>query len=332
MATAGNSYRGPVLIRPATTADVDGIGAVHGHASRVAYAGLPPAELPRTPTADTRSAPDAPDRHTLVADDAGTILGFTTFGPARNHASGAGEVYALSLHPDHARHRTGRRLLAAAEDGLRADGYRSAVLWVLTGNTAARAFHTATGWTADGTTSTDRAGAPMVRYARRLPQRTARLRLDPIGPHRLDDLVRLHTDPGVVRAYGRWTVADVREFARRCADGWRADGAHKWIAEDGATGTVLGRGGLSYREVGAGRQLEVGWTVLERFRGNGYATEIGAAALAVAFDELGADEVVAFTETENVRSLAVMERLGFTDFRPIRHRGAPFMLGRRLPY
>jgi RimJ/RimL family protein N-acetyltransferase len=44
--------------------------------------------------------------------------------------------------------------------------------------------------------------------------------------------------------------------------------------------------------------------------GRGYATEIGRAGLALAFDELGAEAVVAFTERHNRRSRAVMERLG----------------------
>lgn len=44
-----------------------------------------------------------------------------------------------------------------------------------------------------------------------------------------------------------------------------------------------------------------------------YATEIGRAGLALAFDELGADEVVAFTEVHNRASRAVMVRLGMAD-------------------
>ncbi|OAP25741.1 hypothetical protein A4R44_03116 [Amycolatopsis sp. M39] len=42
--------------------------------------------------------------------------------------------------------------------------------------------------------------------------------------------------------------------------------------------------------------------------------------------ELGAAEVVAFTEVHNVRSRAVMERLGFTYRHDVPHRGEPFAL------
>jgi RimJ/RimL family protein N-acetyltransferase len=58
-------------------------------------------------------------------------------------------------------------------------------------------------------------------------------------------------------------------------------------------------------------RLEIGWVLLRPFWGQGYATEIGRAGVAFAFEELGADEVISYTEARNVRSRAVMERLGF---------------------
>src|SRR4029453_3980113 len=57
-------------------------------------------------------------------------------------------------------------------------------------------------------------------------------------------------------------------------------------------------------------RLEVGWTVRSALWGRGSATEIGQAGLELAFEELGAEAVVAFTERHNRRSRAVMERLG----------------------
>jgi predicted acetyltransferase len=60
--------------------------------------------------------------------------------------------------------------------------------------------------------------------------------------------------------------------------------------------------------------------------GRGYATEIGRAALAFALDELGATEVVAFTEPDNRRSRAVMERLGMRHVRDIVLDGEAFVL------
>lgn len=58
--------------------------------------------------------------------------------------------------------------------------------------------------------------------------------------------------------------------------------------------------------------VEVGWRLARSFWGRGYATEAATAALRFAFDELGLDEVISFTAAINVRSIAVMERLGMT--------------------
>ena len=155
---------------------------------------------------------------------------------------------------------------------------------------------------------------------------TTRLRLEPIGPQHSGDLYRLHRDPAIAEWYGIWTEASAAETAHRFAAGWERDGVSKWIAYDRSSGELIGRGGLSRVQVDGAERLELGWVVLGRFWGNGYATEIGRAALSFAFDELDADEVVAFTEPHNTRSRAVMERLAMTYRRDITHEGDLFVL------
>jgi RimJ/RimL family protein N-acetyltransferase len=58
--------------------------------------------------------------------------------------------------------------------------------------------------------------------------------------------------------------------------------------------------------------MEVGWRLAPWAWGHGYATEAASAALTFAFTRLGRGEVVSFTPTENLRSRAVMRRLGMT--------------------
>ncbi|OOC55750.1 MULTISPECIES: GNAT family N-acetyltransferase [Nocardiopsis] len=156
---------------------------------------------------------------------------------------------------------------------------------------------------------------------------TERLVLKPIGPAHADDLWHLHRDPGVARWYGgTWSRGEAWESALYMERAWASEGVHKWIAHDRESGTLVGRGGLSYAEVDGARRLEIGWAVLERFWGLGYASEIGRAGLDLAFGDLRAEEVASFTETRNLRSRAVMERLGFHYAREIRHGGEPFVL------
>ena len=156
--------------------------------------------------------------------------------------------------------------------------------------------------------------------------RTPRLRLEPIGPRHAVDLFELVSDPAVAEWYGTWTLAEAEAEAARIGELWRTDGVHKWMAFDLFTGERVGRGGLSRAQVDGRERLEVGWALHGRFWGRGLATEIGCAACEFAFGELGADEVVSFTEARNLRSRAVMERLGFAYTKEIVRHDEPFAL------
>lgn len=56
--------------------------------------------------------------------------------------------------------------------------------------------------------------------------------------------------------------------------------------------------------------LELAWRLDAPFWGHGYATEAARRCLEMAFADLGAERVVAYTVPANMRSRAVMERLG----------------------
>ena len=185
-------------------------------------------------------------------------------------------------------------------------------------------------------------------------RRTARLRLEPLTPDHAGDLWRLHQDEAVAAWHGGpWSVAEADYFAAAMARAWAEEGVGKWVAHHLDTGELVGRGGLSRlaadgattRRIAAARpgdgwardRLELGWTVRSALWGRGYATEIGRAGLELAFGELGAEVVVAFTERHNRRSRAVMERLGMryvaefpapglVEGRPGVHDDAPFAL------
>lgn len=180
---------------------------------------------------------------------------------------------------------------------------------------------------------------------------TARLRLEPVGPTNARDLWLVHDDAEVARWYDgtRPSLEAVERRAALMGDAWRHHGVHKWIAYDRETGEVVGRGGLSRPPVDAdwgqiypflpaeswvravhesarpyvahADWLEIGWALRREFWGRGYATEIGSAGLAFAFDGLGAQAVVSCTVRHNARSRAVMQRIGMTEAGEIRSRG-----------
>lgn len=83
--------------------------------------------------------------------------------------------------------------------------------------------------------------------------------------------------------------------------------------------------------------VEIGWRLAPEHWGRGYATEAARASLHFGFTRLGLGEIVSFTVPANVRSRAVMERIGMThdprdDFEhpalPVGHRLRPHVLHR----
>ncbi len=142
------------MIRPATRADAPAIGEMHARAWMETYPGLVPAALFEEMTDPARRraawarnlAEPLLEGGTLVAEEAGAILGFVSVCRARDAALGtAGEVSGLYLLRQAQRRGLGRALLAAGAARLMAAGITDAAAWVLDANHQARAFYAATG-------------------------------------------------------------------------------------------------------------------------------------------------------------------------------------------
>ena len=108
-------------------------------------------------------------------------------------------------------------------------------------------------------------------------------------------------------------VASDRLIAR-IETGFEQLGYGLWALELRATGAFLGFTGLMHSSVEAHftPAVEVGWRLARRAWGHGYATEAALASLGFGFTDLGLGEIVSFTSAANVRSWAVMERIGMT--------------------
>jgi RimJ/RimL family protein N-acetyltransferase len=180
---------------------------------------------------------------------------------------------------------------------------------------------------------------------------TTRLRLEPVGPANALDLWLVHNDDAVSPWYDSLKPSPelAEQWAESMGDSWRFHRVHKWIAYDRVSGELVGRGGLSRTPVdddwgqiyallpaepwvrvahesrrpfiAHANWLEIGWALRREFWGRGYASEIGRAGLAFAFDVLGMEAVVSCTVRHNVRSRAVMERIGMRYAGEIRSRG-----------
>jgi RimJ/RimL family protein N-acetyltransferase len=128
----------------------------------------------------------------------------------------------------------------------------------------------------------------------------------------------LNADPAVMEFF---LSPLSRESSDASIDAWQSQldsrGWSNWALELKASGELLGFTGLSIprRVLPFSPCVEVGWRLARKHWGQGYATEAARAALEVGFARLDLREIVSFTTVGNVRSRAVMERIGMRDAR-----------------
>jgi RimJ/RimL family protein N-acetyltransferase len=86
-----------------------------------------------------------------------------------------------------------------------------------------------------------------------------------------------------------------------------------WAVEVRGTGEFIGFTGLDQVDEGMPfTGVEIGWRLARSAWGHGYATEAALAGLAFGFQALALPEILAVTTIGNLRSQAVMQRIGMT--------------------
>jgi len=187
-----------------------------------------------------------------------------------------------------------------------------------------------------------------------------------LRPFERDDAVAAHAwfgDPVVMRYAPSGPDASVgvtRERLGRYEAHQARHGFSKWLVFERASGQAIGDAGLLVLEGdarperwrrgsdddGAGplgeaardgessreSWIDLGFRFQRRSWREGYATEVGAAWVSVAFGSLGVDRLNAFVHPDNIPSMKVLERLGFREDGPDQVQGMPavcFTLRRR---
>ena len=156
---------------------------------------------------------------------------------------------------------------------------------------------------------------------------TARLRLRQWRDADREPFAALNADPAVMEYF----PAPIERTASDAAvDLWQAQiaaqGWSNWAAELTDSGRFIGFVGLSVprRVLPCSPCVEIGWRLAHAYWGKGYASEAARAALQIGFARLGLPEIVSFTALGNLRSRAVMERIGMRDtHQDFEHPGVP---------
>ena len=124
----------------------------------------------------------------------------------------------------------------------------------------------------------------------------------------------MNADPEVRRYLGPLlTFEQAEAWVLNYQDDLDRHGYGFWALELRATGEFVGGTGLGrVDEEMPFAGVELAWRLARPAWGHGYATEAARAALEYGFTVLGLPEIVAVTMARNLRSRAVMARIGMT--------------------
>jgi len=139
-----------------------------------------------------------------------------------------------------------------------------------------------------------------------------------------DPYAAMNADPEVMRYFPPHLRPD-RAASNTSIDRMEAlfdrQGFGLWAMELADTGEFLGFTGLNPMPEGVpgAGGMEVGWRLARHAWHHGYATEAATAAVDVAFDGAGLDELWSITAVLNTPSQAVMRRIGMTWYADFEH-------------
>lgn len=139
----------------------------------------------------------------------------------------------------------------------------------------------------------------------------------------------LHADPWVSRTLSSTTKPRPETWSWQTLGNIRGHfaryGYGAWFFHLRDSGEFVGYCGLKNSLVEGASMVELLYSTRPVHWRKGYAAEAAAACLAYGFEELGLEEIVAFTLPHNYGSRAVMRGRGFVYMRQIIHAGLPHL-------
>lgn len=145
---------------------------------------------------------------------------------------------------------------------------------------------------------------------------TERLVIREILPTDVDGMFELHADSEVHRFLGNKTVAtkaqvvDIINFVRQQ---YLDYGVGRWAMIDKKTNAFIGWTGLEFVTAETNKHknyYDLGYRLIKRFWGKGFATESAVASLHYAFNKLNTNEVFAMADCRNQGSNKILKKVG----------------------
>lgn len=142
---------------------------------------------------------------------------------------------------------------------------------------------------------------------------TRRLILRPWQEEDLQPFAQLNADPHVMEYFPsiKSFEESVEEY-KTILEHFKRHGYGWWAVSEKNKTKFIGFIGLRYLEFAASftPNVEIAWRLAYEHWGKGYATEGAHTALEFGFEVLKLTEIISFTSIPNIRSQAVMKRIG----------------------
>jgi len=129
-------------------------------------------------------------------------------------------------------------------------------------------------------------------------------------------LAMVLADPEVMRysIRGVLTTEQTAGFVEGCIGLYHQHGYGPWALIEKGSARLIGFCGLNLESIEGVEEIHVGYRLARPFWGFGLATEAVQAVLHLGFQELALPAISAIVEPQNIASVRVLEKSGFTLF------------------
>ncbi len=139
---------------------------------------------------------------------------------------------------------------------------------------------------------------------------TERLELRQFSNNDAPGFYEMNKDPEVIKYTGDRPFEDLKETAFFILhyDHYEKFGYGRWAVYEKTTGVYLGFCGLKFSP--DKQETDLGFRLIRKYWGRGFATEAAREALAIGFGTFDLDRIVGRARKENTASVRVLEKLG----------------------
>jgi ribosomal-protein-alanine N-acetyltransferase len=158
---------------------------------------------------------------------------------------------------------------------------------------------------------------------------TERLLIREILPTDIEGMFEMDSDPEVHRYLGNQFLSSREESAAMITSirqQYIDNGIGRWTMIEKSSGQFIGWTGLKYMTEPVNGHIhyhDLGYRLLKRYWGKGYATESAIASVAYGFNQLGLNSIYAFADLGNLASIHILQKAGLRCMETFDYKGIP---------